>query len=224
MRKKEVLGFVLAGMLNFVLYDVYAKDFEKIGGVYNSIHCKLNPGRKESERKIKVTLAVDKDLVAKHGEKEIFNTLENILASVSERAKWDFGISFEVKDKFVYDARKKIYGYERVEEASLKVPKMENELRLIFTERPITYYKQPSGNYTAAVGIAPINQNICLIYFDENIPKLTDTTLHEILHSFGAEHVADKASLMYPYTNDEPKIVDSTTLETVLHYKNKKFF
>lgn len=230
MSKKEVLGIALIGLLNLFAYDVGARDYKYVGEIYNSINRKLNPGRKNEERKIKITLAADSALVEETGEKEIFSILENIVNSVSERANKEFGISFEVKNKFVYDAKEHIYGYIRVEEASLKVPKFNNELRLVFTKRPINYHliipenKNELPYYTPTLGMAPIDHNICLIYLGENIQELTNTTLHEILHSFGAEHVDDKNSLMYPLTNSEQKIIDSQTLETVVKNKNKKFF
>ncbi len=224
MSKKEVLGVVLAGMLNLLVYDIGARDFHGISNIYNTIHCERNPGKKENERKIKVTLAVDSDLVVDYGKEKIFNSLENILGAVSKKSKQEFGISFEVNNEFVYTAEESIYGSIRVEEATLKVPKFENELRVVFTKRPISYVKSSDGEVGAILGMAPLNHNICLIYFREDFSDLANTTLHEILHAFGAEHVDDISSLMYFDNSEENPTIDKTTLDSVLHNKNKKFF
>ncbi len=224
MSKKEVLGVVLAGMLNLLVYDAGARDFHEISNIYNSIHCKLNPGKKENERKIKVALAVDSDLVTDYGKEKIFKSLENILESVSKKSKQEFGISFEINDEFIYNSEEHIYGSIRVEEAILKVPKFKNELRLVYTKRPISYFKNSDGEIGAILGMAPINHNICLIYFREDFSDLTNTTLHEILHAFGANHVDDISSLMYFDNSEDNPLIDKTTLDSVLHYKNKKFF
>ncbi len=198
--RRTVGAVLLAGALFaegiIVADDGYNRDFERTNITMNyGISIINNFIGKTNEvypiRTLYVTVAADEELIAKYKSKgACFDSLERIVCDVSQEYKKEFGIEFVIGDYAIYESDNRLMSIEdRYEDARDKVERAHTSIKLLFSAQ------ETRDEY---VGMARFYGNSAFVVMRENNEKNRQLLAHEIGHIFGAEHVRDITSVMYP--------------------------